>query len=209
MDRANVPRDPEPTLDPTPQHPASQSDADDLAAHALRLLARGAADRRAAFHAPTLSTVGLDGRPRARTVVLRGLDVAERLIRLHSDLRSAKVAELRRDPRVALVFYDAAAKLQVRAEGMAAVHAGDDVAREAWSRSQPMARAIYAAADPPGTPIAAPAPADAPADGAEANFAVIRCVFDRLDLLSLQAAGHRRLVLRWDGGERTAQWLTP
>ena len=47
-----------------------------LAAHALRLLARGAADRRAAFHTPTLSTVGLDGRPRARTVVMRGLDVA-------------------------------------------------------------------------------------------------------------------------------------
>ena len=196
-------------MDPSPQQPASRPDADDLAAHALRLLARGAADRRAAFHTPTLSTIGLDGRPRARTVVMRGLDVAERLIRLHSDVRSDKVAELRRDPRVALVFYDAAAKLQVRAEGIAVVHSGDDVAREAWGRSQPMARAIYAGAVAPGTPAAGPQPADAHADGGEANFAVIRCVFDRLDLLSLQAAGHRRLLLRWDGGNRTAQWLKP
>jgi pyridoxamine 5'-phosphate oxidase len=196
-------------VDPSPQQPTPQSDADELAAHALRLMARGAADRRAAFHTPTLSTVGLDGRPRARTVVMRGLDVAERLIRLHSDVRSAKVSEVRRDPRVALVFYDVAAKLQVRAEGTAAVHAGDDVAREAWGRSQPMARAIYAGPVAPGTPIAAPAQAEPPADGGEAHFAVIRCIFDRLDLLSLQAAGHRRLLLRWTGEERSAQWLTP
>jgi pyridoxamine 5'-phosphate oxidase len=186
-----------------------QADADDLAAHALRLMARGAADRRTAFHTPTLSTIGLDGRPRARTVVMRGLDVADRLIRLHSDIRSAKVAELRRDPRVALVFYDAAAKLQARAEGMATVNAGDDIAHEAWGRSQPMARAIYAGPVAPGAPIAAPAQAEPPADGGEANFAVIRCVFERLDLLSLQAAGHRRLLLRWNGAERSAQWLAP
>ncbi len=195
-------------MDTPPLEPPTHPDAEELSATALRLMARGAADRRAAFHTPTLSTIGLDGRPRARTVVLRGIDVAGRVIRLHSDLRSAKIAELRRDARAALVFYDAGAKLQVRAEGTATVHAGDEVTREAWGRSQPMARAIYAG-DPPGMPLAGPGPDEPTADDGEANFAVIRCVFDRLDVLSLQAAGHRRLLLRWEGGERTAQWLAP
>jgi hypothetical protein len=67
------------------------------------LLERGAADRRSAFHTLAVATTGLDGRPRVRTVVSRRVDPPARAVRFHADSRSAKVAELRADPRLALL----------------------------------------------------------------------------------------------------------
>ncbi|NBR79124.1 MAG: pyridoxamine 5'-phosphate oxidase, partial [Alphaproteobacteria bacterium] len=59
------------------------------------MLERGAADRRSAFHTPTVATIGLDGRPRLRTIVLRACDTANRSLRFHTDARSDKINELR------------------------------------------------------------------------------------------------------------------
>jgi len=53
---------------------------DEIRADAFRLIARGVADRRSPFRTPTLATVGVDGRPRLRTVVLRAFDAAARRI---------------------------------------------------------------------------------------------------------------------------------
>lgn len=182
---------------------------DDIVDAALRLLSRGVADRRAAFHTPILATVGLDGRPRARTVVLRGFDVAARALRVHTDVRSDKVAEVREDPRVSFAFYDVGARLQVRVEARASVHIGDETAAAAWARSSPMARACYAGDEVPGALLLAP-PAERPAgEGDFALFCVLLCRFESLDILSLRATGHRRVLARWEGQGRILQWLAP
>lgn len=182
---------------------------DDLVDDALRLLGRGVADRRSAFHTPVLATVGLDGRPRARSVVLRGADIAARALRVHTDVRSEKVAEVRQDPRVSLVFYDAGARLQVRIEALASVHAGDEVAAAAWARSSAMARACYAGDPGPGAPLEAP-PSDRPqGEGDYSLFGVLLCRFDVMDVLSLRATGHRRVLARFEGQGRILQWLAP
>ena len=56
----------------------------------MRLL-RGVRDRRAPTRHPTLATVTPDGRPKARTVVLRAADKQAGILELHTDLHSAKV----------------------------------------------------------------------------------------------------------------------
>ncbi len=71
-------------------------------------LAEGARDGRSPFRTPALATLGRDGAPQLRTVVLRGFDPAARSLSIHTDRRSAKVAELAADPRAALHVYDAA-----------------------------------------------------------------------------------------------------
>lgn len=184
--------------------------ADDLLAsraHALALLARGVADRRSPFHTPTLATVGEDGGPRARTVVLRGFDAATRCLRLHTDARSAKFTEASRDPRAELHLYDAGAQLQLRLRGALSAHRGDTLADAAWAASRPFSRMIYAADPAPGTPVAAPPAAPADPEAGRGDFALLLLRFDRLEWLWLCAGGHRRALFTWNPEAMT--WLAP
>lgn len=198
-------------MPPPPRpRPAHAHDLAELRAEAFRLLARGVADRRSAFHTPTLATVGLDGAPRARTLVLRGFEAASRTLRLHTDARSAKPAELAREPRCALHVYDPAAQVQVRLEGLARLHRDDAVAEAAWAASRPMSRMCYAIEPGPGTPVAAPLPAPRDPAAGRAHFAVILLRFHRLEWLWLAAEGHRRARIAWDAaGVEEATWLSP
>jgi pyridoxamine 5'-phosphate oxidase len=186
--------------------------ADDLAetlAEAFRLLARGVADRRHAFHTPTLATIGADGAPRARTLVLRGFDAAARSLRLHTDTRSQKAAELAAEPRCALHAYDAGAQIQLRLLGRATLHHDDALAAAAWAASRPFSRLCYAAAEAPGALLTAPVPAPREGEG-RANFAAIVLAFDQVDWLWLDAAGHRRARFTWNASATPrAEWLAP
>jgi hypothetical protein len=191
-------------MQPLPPH------ADDLGAvraAAFAMLAEGVASRRAAFHTPALATVGPDGAPRARTLVLRGFDAKRREVRLHTDARSGKVAELAREPRAALHFYDAAAHIQLRLRGVASLHRGDAVAEAAWEATPGGSRAIYGAQPAPGLPVAAPGPA--PVAGERANFAAILFRFAAMEWLWLAAGGHRRALFTWSGEAEAATWLAP
>ncbi|MFL1461277.1 pyridoxamine 5'-phosphate oxidase family protein [Roseococcus sp. DSY-14] len=196
-----------PTQGPPGPRPAF---ADDLAAarrEAFALLARGVADRRSPFHTPTLATVGADGGPRARTVVLRGFAAEERCLRLHTDARSAKVAELARESRAELHLYDAARQVQLRLRGRATLHQTDAVADAAWAASRPFSRQIYSAQPAPGLPVPAPPPAPRDPEAGRADFAVVQLRFDRLEWLWLCAAGHRRALFTWEPEAMT--WLAP
>lgn len=191
---------------PRPPH------ADDLAelrAAAFALLARGVADRRSPMHTPTLASIGLDGAPRARTLVLRGFDAATRRLRLHSDRRAGKCAELAADPRCALHAYDAAAQVQIRVEGTASVHTDDALAEAAWQASRAFSRIIYAIEPAPGTQVAAPPPAPQDEAAGRPHFATIEVRMHSLEWLWLAAGGHRRARIDWTGTEEHATWLVP
>lgn len=182
----------------------------EVRAEAFRRLAHGVADRRSAFHTPALATLGPDGAPAIRTLVLRGFDPGTRTLALHTDRRSGKWAELAAEPRAALHAYDAAAQVQLRLSGRAALHAGDAVAAAAWAGSGPGSRLSYGIAPAPGTPVPEPPPAPREAEGGgEAHFAVILLRFDRMEWLHLHHAGHRRARFHWrpEGLEET--WLVP
>lgn len=189
--------------------PRPPDDLTELRATVFALLARGVADRRSPLHTPTLASIGLDGAPRSRTLVLRGFDAASRMVRLHSDRRAEKFAELARDPRCALHLYDPASRIQIRLEGIASLHTDDGVADSAWQGSQPMGRMIYAVEPGPGTPIAASVPAPQDPLGGRAHFGVILLQAHRLEWLWLAAEGHRRARFDWLPGEERATWLVP
>lgn len=183
---------------------------DECLQEAFRRLARGVADRRSPFHTPTLATIGADGAPELRTLVLRGFEATTRTLRLHTDARSGKVADLAREPRCALHLYDPVAKLQLRIAGRAAVHGGDAVAEAAWEASRDFSRMCYAIEPAPGSPIADPPPAPRDAEAGRHVFRVILLRFDRVEWLELAAAGHRRARFVWPGGDvPDASWLVP
>jgi len=189
---------------------------DDLAetlAEAWRRLTRGSADRRSGFHTVQLATVA-DGAPRVRTVVLRAVAPSQRLIRIHTDARSAKAAELAADARVEVCGYDAQAKMQIRLRGLASLHAGDAVADAAWAASGQGSRMAYRAAVAPGAPLERPEDVDpqtrAPlSDLGRENFMAVTVAVARLEWLYLAASGHRRALYEWSGAALCARWLAP
>lgn len=133
--------------------PAFYDDLDATFAELWRLLADGAAHGRSGFHLPTLGTLGADGGPRLRTVVLRAADPAEGTLRFHCDRRSDKASEILAAPACALAAYDAAAKIQIRVAGRATLHTDDALAEAAWTGSRAMSRVCYGAEPGPGTAL--------------------------------------------------------
>lgn len=195
---------------------------DEAEAAIWQMLARAARDRRSAWHTPVLATVGLDGAPQARVLVLRGVDRPRRTLRLHTDARTAKVGEIRREPRVALLFYDAGARLQLRACGTARIERDGETAEAAWAATRMLGRRCYTAPQAPGSPAPGPVsglppelesrePTAEESETGRANFSVLLAALDRLEFLQLAFAGHRRGAFRAGGedGAWTRAWLIP
>lgn len=183
---------------------------DEVRADAFRRLSRGVADRRSAFRNPTLATVGPNGRPQVRTVVLRGFDPAGRLLTVHSDIRAAKVTALRANPDVALHVWDDGAQVQIRIDGAAAVSANDELARAEWARLHEGSRAAYRSQTVPATPVEDPADIPRIDDvAAFAQFAVLQIRFDRLEWLHLAREGQRRAAFSWHDDALEQRWLAP
>lgn len=188
--------------------PAHAGDLDATRHAAFALLSRGVADRRHPFHTPVLGTVGRDGEPRLRTLVLRGFDAATRSLRLHTDRRAGKAADIAAQPRACLLGYDPAQRVQIRLEGHATLHADDAVADAGWAASRDFSRMCYAIEPGPGRPVVAPPPAPLDPEAGRPNFAVILLRFDRLEWLWLAADGHQRALFDWQG-DPGAAWLVP
>lgn len=191
--------------------PAAAPDTlEEALAHALRLLERGVEDRDSPFRTPTLATTRLDGAPTLRTVVLRAFHRDSRILRIHTDRRSAKAKELARDGRAMLHGYDHAAQVQLRIAGVATLHLDDATADAAWAASREASRLCYAARHPPGTPLPAPPAAPQDAHAGRPHFAAIALRIDSLDWLLLARPGHRRARFAWDeAGTLSACWIAP
>lgn len=216
---------------PNPTTPPDRADEpfpdhhNDLAAtlkFAWQMVGRGVQDRRSDFHTPVLATQSADG-PQARVLVLRAFDAQARVMTFHTDTRSAKMPELAIDDRVALTFYDAARKTQLRVNGKARVHAGDALAHQRWAGSRPSSLRCFLGA-PPGSvspqptsglplPMEGREPQLAELQAGERHFAVLQIVVQRLEWLHLHTRGQRRALFSWADGSVacscTMQWLNP
>lgn len=149
--------------------------------------------------------------PSVRTVVLRQVDPAVRVISFHTDLRSPKVSMIRLNRRVAFCFNDGFDQVQLRVFGEAEVRtAGTDV-DHAWRSLPPTTRAAYAQLEAPGTTIDRWKPRPSASDDAgRQNFAVVRCVIREIDWLKLDPAGHYRIRFTYGGdGSLGWAWLAP
>jgi hypothetical protein len=180
-------------------------------------MTRGALDRRSAFHHPVIGTIGPDGQPRQRVMILRAVDPEARSLRFHTDIRSEKALEIAADSRVSVLAYDPASKIQLRLSGRATLHHADDIAEAAWQGSQRMSRACYGTMPGPGSEIRQgnafrlPDTSDETAlESGRANFAAMLVRIESLEWLYLAYEGHRRAHFAWDaGGKLTARWLAP
>jgi pyridoxamine 5'-phosphate oxidase len=100
-------------------------------------------------NAMVLATVNGDGRPSARTVLLKGLD--ERGFVFYTNQQSRKADELAANPQCALVFPWHAMERQVRVEGTASKVPADEV--DAYFASRPRGSRLGAWASQQSQPV--------------------------------------------------------
>ena len=186
-------------------------DLDAILDHAWQVLVRGVRDARSPAHTPTVATVGPDGTPQLRTVVLRGAARRAHQLRFHTDSRAKKVAALRVRPACALHVYDRARKLQLRLQGVATLHGlNTSTGDAAWTATRTQSRRCYQVVQAPGGPINSPdAPRFEADDEGRAHFVAVTVDLHSLEWLYLQARGHRRALFTRDGEEWRGTWLVP
>ena len=114
------------------------------------------------------------------------------------------ITSLRDNPRAALLFWDDAQRLQVRAQAEVFIQTGQSVAKE-WARVPDPQRLSYGTTPRPGTPIMDGLDYDKPA--LQSAFAVLYCRVMALDLVHLGARHRRAGFTR--GRDWAGQWLSP
>lgn len=192
---------------PRPALPAQLTDATlaNTEQFVWQTLATACKDRHHGMHTPGIVTIGSDGHPAPRTVVLRRVDAASRMIVCHTDARSEKVHEIEREPRIAWLFYDPQTRIQFRIAAMARIERDTPLAREQWQRSSLSSRRCYLAGITPGTlsdvmltnvPVGMEgrSPSLAESEAGRRNFAIVVATVLRVDVLELATEGHRRVV---------------
>jgi hypothetical protein len=188
---------------------------DEIRADCATRLIRAARDRKSPMHTPVIVTADVD----ARVMVLRAFDAASHTLRLHTDTRAPKAAAIAAHNRVAAVFYDKGAKIQIRVRGHGRIEALGPVADAAWAASTNFARRCYLG-DGPGAGADAPTsglppefegvePDDAQLLPARENFAVLLIEIDTLDWLYLAHTGHIRAQFTRAGEGWEGRWVAP
>ena len=205
------------------QHRTTPPHYNDLSAvyqAAEELLACGRDDPAHPFRKPVLSSVGPDGAPRARIIILRDVIFDERVIRLHTDVRSSKILEIQENPDVILAFYDPEQEVQLQLSGRATIHGDDGFADSAWGQASAPSRRAYLATGHPGTASPVPTsglPVDVEgiippekrlSEGRE-NFAAIQIRYHQIDWLFLSPNGNRRARFVFEDGAWGATWRVP
>lgn len=181
-------------------------------AEACDWLADAARDPAAPLRTITLGTVNEDGAPDLRSVILRDFDAASRRLSVHTDSRSAKFAQIRRRPVVAVHGWDPARRVQLRLSGLATLHAGDPIADAAWRALSPFGRQLYRVRQAPGDQVPDPSPhrySEVPEAEAYAWFSVIVVACHELEVLRLSGHGQTRARFTWQGERHRAEWLVP
>lgn len=178
---------------------------DEIREQIWRELARAGKDRHHAWRTPVLATVGSDGSPQARVVVLREVDVAHQTLRFFTDSRSPKVRQLNNEPHALIVFWSDRLKWQLRVRVAISVETAGPEVEARWQNVQQSASAAdYLGPVAPGGCIDA-SQAETRSENANHHFALLSAQVLEIDWLELSRDGHRRANLR----NGNWQWLAP
>jgi pyridoxamine 5'-phosphate oxidase len=172
-------------------------------------LARATKDRHHHWKTPILASIGLDGYPQARTIVLRHADQAQWILDAYTDLRSPKCHELVKDNRAHLVFWSAKLRWQLRVSVNTSVHLDGEYVRVAWARmSRSKSSKDYLRDEAPGSAISSNNVDGSSSVSAPNNhyLAVLRFQVISMDWLELGRDIHRRTHIDSNGVVTT---LTP
>ena len=166
------------------------------------------------FHSFILSTIR-DDKPESRTVVLRGLNKSIPYLAFHTDFRSPKLDDFKKNNAVSALFYDRTRKVQIRVNGTC--HLEDDERTKAvWDSMHIHSKICYMSPKAPSSIIEEQTlnkieKSDSEIVQADLNlgferFCRFKIFIEKLDWLSLKHDGHRRLQFNF-GQNTKIDWV--
>jgi hypothetical protein len=164
-------------------------------------LEAGTRDRAAPARHIVLATTGPHG-PEARLLVLRATDRTAATLTLWTDTATAKTAQLAREPRAALLVWDAGARFQIRLRAAVTLRRGTSTE---WSALPDAAKALYGGTPDPGESILSPDAHTVTADST--RFTILTATIGEIETLRLATPHERARFARADGF--TGAWLAP
>jgi pyridoxamine 5'-phosphate oxidase len=167
------------------------------------------------FHQAQVATVDEHSCPQVRTMILREAIELQSLLQFNLDVRSPKAAQIQANANVQCLFYDAQARVQVKATCTAKICYHDDISNIAWQKARVQSQLSYNTADAPSTKLLTPVILDVnrtdatkeELEAAKSNFAVLQCRITHLDILSLHHVSNLRIG--YDCRTKEATWLHP
>ena len=182
------------------------------------LLTEAVKDRSSEFRTPIFicgNEKDLDG----RVVVLRKADQKNNFVQFHSDIRSAKIEKIKKNPNCSILFYGKKEKIQLRLKTECQVNFDNDITKESWKKTGHVSRKCYLVTNGPGTVSEKPTSGlngkfdnfDFTKEESEKgykNFSVIKCRIKSIEWLYLAAKGHRRALIDFEGSKKFT-WLVP
>jgi len=172
------------------------------------------------LHNPAVANVN-DNLPVMRTVVLRKVIVAQKMLFFHTDVRSLKWQSLQQNNNTSWLFYDVAARLQIRAAGKSVLHHNDEVADVAWKNTPAPSRKIYLGEQSPSQKSSVPTsglpeaflqtnPTIEESEVGRKNFAVVCTNVNWVEWLWLNSNGHKRAAFNYlPDNNFEASWMIP
>lgn len=161
---------------------------------------------------PVLATV-FESTPVQRIVVLREVHPESRSLLAWTDLRSAKVAQLRKNMRVGWLFYQRTWRVQLCLTGPVTLHSDDALAESQWQKCRPESRLGYSFPHAPGSVADRPGVNSdeyllkSPLAVGRENFCVLSGVVDEIDLFLIRKPANLRCRWEWRAGTYRGEWL--
>jgi len=184
--------------------------ADQLIDRLWQELTRAPHDKHHEWHTPVLATQGIhETGPQARTIVLRHADAASWTLRVYTDSRSPKCAELLAQPIVQLTFWSKRLHWQLRVSAFATVESSGDQVDAAWEKvKQTPAATDYLSEFSPGQTQSSSSTRSKLTDISMMNhhLAILSFKIFTIDWVSLNKDGHLRAKLT---PPNSLQWLVP
>ncbi|MEL6593254.1 MAG: pyridoxamine 5'-phosphate oxidase family protein [Bacteroidota bacterium] len=178
-------------------------------------LQRAALDPKHAFREICLATSDEGEAVDQRMVILRFAQRSSATIHVYSDVRAAKIAQIRANSSVHILAWDSRKRLQIRCKATATLHHNDRLSQQAWQSLSTNARSLYSADPAPGKVVslsegfaAYEHQPETDTDTWETNFGLISLQVEEMECLVLRRTKHLRarylLSNDWKGN-----WLVP
>ena len=205
---------------PLPADLTAETTLSEIYASIWDLLESSAVGNAPGWRLPVLSTLADHGCDQ-RTVVLRVVNRDHGALLFHTDVRSNKVQQIRKDGRVSLLFYDHDRSVQLKVCGVASIHQTDELAQSLWEAGTPASLKMYSAPLCPGVhceslshnmteSLLGRLPERNEIEAGRSNFCAIRILVQSSEWLRLSQSGHLRAVFRSSEGRLDlAGWIAP
>ena len=182
------------------------------------LLKEAVKDRNSEFRTPAFicgDNKDLDG----RIVVLRKVDPKNNFIQFHSDIRSTKIKQIKKNPNCSVLFYGKKEKIQLRLKVECEINFKNKITKESWEKTGHISRKCYLVNKDPGSITEKPTSGlndrfdnfgftKEESEAGYNNFSVITCNIKSIEWLYLAAKGHRRALIDFESIKKFT-WLVP